>query len=351
MTGHTQGDIKEAQEWLRRAHTNAKAAKLLVGQEDPELLVEAVTQVQQACEKATKAILLAHGTAYRKVTAMGHNIIGAFVSLIAGMLEQSPLAEDVSQAVLKPNAMEYAKRLTKVTLNGRRNKSKREKVLLAFKQILPEGYETLGTQALEVEEWERLTRAFPPKVVEIFVDFQEYHSDLWHRYISEIHNVHVDPRPLLSGGVPAETWVFSEDHAALPRQFPGQESDTPINSVLTSLAQQMVNDVVKQRFGHLSSEQFPESVNVIGLVRHISNWLTSLSWLFLCATVTTPHAVSSRYPAERTESETAKGSQHYNRGLGVVACIGPLAAHTDQVIRNLMEHYRQIGSGYSRMVQ
>ena len=59
MTGHTPEQILNAQVWLERARVNAKSAKVLVEQGDPELRVEAVTEVQQACEKATKAVLLA----------------------------------------------------------------------------------------------------------------------------------------------------------------------------------------------------------------------------------------------------------------------------------------------------
>ena len=137
MTGNTLEEIREVQAWLRRALRNAKVARILVEQDDPELLVEAVTQVQQACEKATKAILLANGTTYSEVTAMGHNTIGAFVSLMARMLDRSPLAEDVSRALLKEEATESAKTLTKAVLSGRWNKKHREDVIYAFKQVLP----------------------------------------------------------------------------------------------------------------------------------------------------------------------------------------------------------------------
>ena len=74
-----------------------------------------------------------------------------------------------------------------------------------------------------------------------------------------------------------------------------------------------------------------------------------LGWFFLCATVTTPHVVSSRYPAEESESKTVRGSQHYTKQLGVIACIGPLAVHTEDAIRNLIRHYRVIDNGYRQM--
>ena len=62
---------------LCRARVNSKTAKLLVRAEDPELIVEAVSQVQQACEKATKAVMIAQGMPYDHVKGMGHNTIGA----------------------------------------------------------------------------------------------------------------------------------------------------------------------------------------------------------------------------------------------------------------------------------
>ena len=336
---------------MRRAHANAKTAKVLVEQEDPELLVEAVTQVQQACEKATKAILLANRTTYRGITDMGHNTIGAFVSLMSRMLEISPLAKDFSQALLKEEATVAANALAKVVLSGRRNKEIRQDVVYAFKQVLPPSSRALGNKALEVEEWDRLTRAFPPKLVEMFIEFHELFSDMWRQYINEMPNVYVDPRPVLSKETSVETWVFSRAYAGLSRRFPGQESDASIDPILTNLAQQFLNDSIEQILRQYDQKHWPETINIRDMVLHISRWLTSLGWLFLCATVTTPHAVSSRYPAEEFESKTVKGSQHYTKQLGVVACIGPLAVHTDEVIQNLIRHYRQIGSGYSQMLR
>ena len=183
LTGNTREEVREVQSWLRRAGGNAKTARIIVEQDDPELLVEAVSQVQQACEKATKAVLLANGTTYSEVTAMGHNTIGAFVSLITRMLDRNPLAEDFSRAVLKEEAMESAKALTGAVLSGRRNKKHREDVIYAFKKVLPPTSGTLGNRALETEEWERLTRAFPPKVVEMFIALHEHFSDMWRQYI------------------------------------------------------------------------------------------------------------------------------------------------------------------------
>ena len=320
-------------------------------QDDPELLVEAVTQVQQACEKATKAILLANGTTYGEATAMGHNAIGAFVSLIARMLDNSPLAEDFSRALLKENASESAYTIAKLVLSGPRNKKNKEDVIYAFKQVLPQTSGHLGKRALEVEEWRRVTRAFPPKVVEMFIAFHERFSDMWRQYINEMPNTYVDPRPLLAKEVKSETWVFSPSYAGLPRRFPGQESDAPLNAVLVGLAQQFLDDMIEQTFRTIDRKQWPKAINMRELLRHISNWLTSLGWLFLCAMVTTPHATSSRYPAEEFQSKTVKGSQHYDKQLGVVARIKPLAIHTEEAIRNLITHYRQIENGYRQMLR
>ena len=321
----------------------------MVEQEDPELLVEAVTQVQQACEKATKAIMLAQGKPYDDVKGMGHNSIGAFVTLIADMLDANPLARDFSQALLNGNSTEAAKTLARLVLHGRGGKENKDQVMYAFKQILPPASRTLGNKALEVDEWKRLTRAFPPKVVELFIEFHEYHGGLWSQYINEIPNMYVDPRPLLDKRVSVETWVFSEGHAGLPRGFPGQETGASTSPVLENLAQQLLNDFLEQGIDQVDRSHWPKAVNTRRILLHISNWLTALSWLFLCATVTTPHAVSSRYPAPRSSTAKEVGSQHYNKQLGVVACIGPLAEHTEQAIQNLIKHYRQIGSGYSQM--
>ena len=109
--------------------------------------------------------------------------------------------------------------------------------------------------------------------------------------------------------------------------------------------------MIEQTFRTIDRKQWPKAINMRELLRHISNWLTSLGWLFLCAMVTTPHATSSRYPAEEFQSKTVKGSQHYDKQLGVVARIKPLAIHTEEAIRNLITHYRQIENGYRQMLR
>ena len=58
MVGLSRDVILETQGWLQRAGVNSKAAMALVDKEDVELRVEAVSQVQQACEKATKAVMM-----------------------------------------------------------------------------------------------------------------------------------------------------------------------------------------------------------------------------------------------------------------------------------------------------
>ena len=342
--------LLETQWWLQRARVNSKAAMALVDKGDVELLVEAVSQVQQACEKATKAVMIAQGMPYCQVKGMGHNTIGAFVNLIAEMLGTIPQAEDVSKALLTSDATVSANILTKVVLT-RQHKRHRKKVLYAWKQVLPESSGNLGNKALDAGQWKRLTRAFPPQVVEIFVDFHEYLKDIWRRYCNEISNTFVDPRPLLSKSVPVEIWVYSPDHAGLPRRSPGQETDAPINSILAKVAEQLLEEFLERMLRQHDERYWPDKINIREVVLHIGRWLSSLGWLFLCATVTTPHATSSRYPARVGSTSDEIGSQHYTKSLGVVACIGPLATHTDEAIRNLVRHYRDIDSGFQQWIR
>ena len=128
-------DTRDTQEFLRRAQANAKTALLIVREDDQRTTVEAVSQVQQACEKATKAVMLANGITYAQATAMGHNTIGAFVKLIAQMLLANPSSEEIARVLLKEDAVKWADALTKVVLSGRQNKTDRKKVTYAFKQI------------------------------------------------------------------------------------------------------------------------------------------------------------------------------------------------------------------------
>ena len=261
------------------------------------------------------------------------------------MLGSIPQAEDVSKALLTSNATRSANILTRVVLRGPHRRH-RKKVSYAWKQILPESAGNLGNQALNADQWKRLTRAFPPQIVEVYVDFHEYLKNMWQEYGNEISNTYVDPRPLLYKSVPAETWVFSPAYAGLPRRFPRQEIDAPINSVLAKLAEQLLEELLERMLRQYDERHWPKKINIREVVLHIGRWISSLGWLFLCAAVTTPHATSSRYPAKVGSTSDEMGSQHYTKSLGVIACIGPLAVHTDEAIRSLMRHYRDIDDGF-----
>ena len=269
---------------------------------------------------------------------------------MAEMLGAIPQAEDVSKTLLTSDATESANILTKVVLTGKFRRH-RNKVLYAWKQVLPESAGNLGNRALDADQWKRLTRAFPSQVIQILVEFHEFLKDIWREYGNEICNSYVDPRPLLSKSVPVETWVFSPAYAGLPRRFPRQETDAPFNPIFAKIAEQLLEDFVERMLRQYAERHWPEEINIREVVLHIGRWLSSLAWLFLCATVTTPHATSSRYPAEVGPTNDEMGSQHYTKSLGVVACIGPLATHTDEAIRHLVRHYRDIDGGFQQWIR
>ena len=160
--------------------------------------------------------------------------------------------------------------------------------------VVPKFSQLSSVSEYQSGQGQRLTRAFPPVVVEIFVELHGSFSETWRQYINEIPNPYADPQPLLDREVTAETWLFSPSYAGLSRRFPGQESCAPINPVLANLAQLLLSDVMEQMFRDADRRNWPPAVTVGAVLLHISRWLTSLGWLFLCATVTTPHAVSSR---------------------------------------------------------
>ena len=71
-----------AGEWLDRAHVHSASARLIVKRGNPKLYVEAVSQLQQACEKATKGLMIANGMSYQYVEGLQHNTSGAFLELM-----------------------------------------------------------------------------------------------------------------------------------------------------------------------------------------------------------------------------------------------------------------------------
>ena len=145
--------------------------------------------------------------------------------------------------------------------------------------------------------------------------------------------------------------MYNPVYVGLPRRSPSKELDTQVDSILAGMAQQILNHTMEQMSLHTYQRHWPETINIREVLLHISRWLSSISWLFFCAVVTTPHATSSRYPAETSPTSNEMGSQHYTDSLGVVACIGPLATHTDEAIRNLIRHYRDIDNGYQQLLR
>ena len=81
-------DSTAAGAWFARARVNAEVARLIVSQNKPELLVEAVTQLQQAVEKATKGLMIVNGMPREYVERLQHNTSGAFLELMVHIMTQ-----------------------------------------------------------------------------------------------------------------------------------------------------------------------------------------------------------------------------------------------------------------------
>ena len=347
MTGPTEHELNDTHEWLRRAHVNAKTARLIVEQDDQELRIEAVTQVQQACEKATKAVMLASGATYADAKAMGHNTIGAYANLIVQMATVNPLAQINLSRLVTKKSMDTVTALAEVALGGRRHKSKKRKVLAAWKRVLPESSQDLGNTALEEEEWRHLTKSFSREVVNVLVDLHHMHVTKWSEYIDKVPSRNVELRPLFGQTINPEVWLQSPDFAGFPSPPGRNSSATSLTLNFDDVARGIVSTHLTYVVSNVDRRDWPQTVDVKGIASQLGKWVQALLWLLLCATVTTPHAVSSRYPAEVRKRGAAKGSQDYTDRLGVMACIAALATITEEVIGDLIEHYRQVESGFT----
>ncbi len=345
MTGSTGHDLDDTHEWLRRAYANAKTARLIVEHGDPELRIEAVTQLQQACEKATKAVLLANGTTYADVKAMGHNTIGAYLSLIVQMGTANPLSKKYLPQLVTEDSMRTVSMLAELALSGRRYKSMRLSVLQAWKDILPETSSGLGNTELGQEEWRRLTRSFSREVAKAFVELHKLHVTTWSKYIDKIPSRHVELRPLLAQEISPEGWLLSPDYGGFPTPPNGKRSATSFRPGFEDVAQLLVSEHLDAVLSSIGSRNWPQTVDVKGIASLLAKWIQALLWLLFCATITTPHAVSSRYPAEVGKRGAAKGSQDYTSALGVMFSVEALANITEEVIEHLIEHYRHIETG------
>ena len=347
VTGSSKCDLKDSHEWFRRALVNAKTARLIAEQDNPELRIEAVTQLQQACEKATKAVLLANGTTYRDVESMGHNTIGAYVNLIVQMATANPLSKDYLPKLVTEDSMRTVTSLVEVALSGKRYRRMKRQVLGAWKDILPEASHSLGNTKLEDREWRRLTSSFSRDVVKMFIELHELHVATWSKYIDDVPSRNVELRPLLTQEISAEVWLKSPDFGGLPTPPKRKSSAPSLRPSFEDMAQEFASKYLIAVVSEIDSRNWPQTVDVKGLTSLIAKWIQALLWLLFSATVTSPHAVSSRYPADVGNRGVAKGSQDYTDDLGVVYYVAPLSKITEEVIHNIIEHHRHIETGFT----
>ena len=335
-------DKGQVRHWLERAHVNAQVAKLIVEQDNPVLLVEAVTQLQQATEKAAKALLLANGASHAEVKALDHVTVAAFLTLLGNFAKEEGVKDLLSQMVA-PEHIEALSFLINASFPihpGKLQRHLRKDLKRKLLGILPPLKKATPVGQLEdATEWHGKLRLWPDIAVDGLLDIHKNLLVILNNYFEQIdQGKMVDPRPLLRKEVNAVQWAFSKEYAGLPPYYMGRELPIRTNRRFAKAVDSLIELLINRLIPQDDSCAWPESINLRQVVddfgKTASNWVR----LYLIGAVTMPHAITSRYPAEEGESFSI-GSQDYNESLGVIKCIRRLAHETEETICMLREHY------------
>ena len=323
--------------WLRRAEVNAKVARLIVDQRNTELYVEAVTQVQQSAEKAVKALLIKQGVPYQDVKDLEHNAIAAFLTLFRNSTNLQE-AKNIWQAKITVEDVRNINNLINVSIS---RKAQRGKIRKAIRDLLPQVNQEISIgKNTDWRDWYDRARKCPPdRIYELFKGYQVNKGILFD-YANLINpERRADPTPLLLGHIAPIDWGFSPDYGGLPEWFQGKSMRKGQSPEIRAAVESLCEYLRTQLPSHIHSGQSMDTVNMREFVRTFasrsSNWIR----LYLIGAITTPHAVSSRYPSAPDDGSI--GAQHYDSGLGIVKCIPMLASEMEDTVRILIEEHEE----------
>lgn len=322
--------------WLRRAYVNISVAKLIVEQGKPEHLAEAVTQFQQATEKASKALLLANGVPTRDVVGLSHDTVAAYLNLLGSAAKNQDFGDLFRQTVTPEQINSWRALIASFV----KRKSQQKILNKVLREIFPTiEDETPIEQFPNPSDWHDSIRNWPAEAINMLLDIHKNVVGTFNAYLKlVVRQRTVDPRPLLRKEVSARTWAFSKDHAALPPFFNGRSLLMQQDDRRWEVVENLCERILDQAIYAEDSSKWPESINIReeleSLLMNATNWLR----LYLLGAVSMPHATTSRYPRE-VGAINSIGSQDYNERLGIVQCIHRLVRETEETILQLMKQY------------
>ena len=154
-------------------------------------------------------------------------------------------------------------------------------------------------------------------------------------------------KPLLEGHVSPEEWVFERQYAGLSEWFVDHRTKENLRTEHDQAVTAFCNHMIASTMTSVGSAPLPERVEILPVLYHLRDYTSAMLFLYVGAIITTPHATSSRYPADRHERErpsrkqASMGTQDYTSELGIIKCIERLASETEACtkrIRKLMNY-------------
>ena len=331
--------VTDAAEWLWRGHVNARIARGIVSKKEPGLLVEAVTQLQQAAEKASKGLMIANGMPYEDVVQLQHNTSGAFMELLIHVMAQHKDSLDWNGLDLGGGPAAGEALIMLIFPKDRR--TNRKVKLLAIWRSLFENIEPDATGLnTDWRWWREQTGTWSEDAIRWVLRGHVEYRRMWDRYIARMKKASperkADPRPLLTGAVEADTWVFDREYAGLSEWFVEGDFRVNLRSSHREAIRAFCNYARESALDQIGSSPLPSGVLIEPILNHIRDYTSAFLFLYVVGIITTPHATTSRYPADRSEAgRGSMGTQDYDDQLGVIRCIRPLSYHTEASIRRL----------------
>ena len=337
------GDPMAAMEWLERAHVHAETAKLLVKQGNQRLYIEAVSQLQQACEKATKGLMIANGMPYQYVERLQHNTSGAFLELLIHVMTRHEANLDWNSLNLS-NAPKAGSDLIKLIFPKDRPPGRKVKLQKMWDSLFPDADDVPSGTNTDWRWWREQTSTWSEHAINWLLDGHQDYRAKWDQYINRMQKsrrVNKAPlKPLLEGHVSPEEWVFERQYAGLSEWFVDCRIKVNLRSEHDRAVTAFCNHMIASTMKSVEAAPLPERVDILPVLYHLRDYTSAMLFLYVAGIITTPHATTSRYPADRHESPDRKpasmgGTQDYTSELGIITCIKRLSYETEVCTRRL----------------
>ena len=329
-------DVALVEEWLKRAHTNAITAKMIAERKDPDLMVEAVSQLQQAAEKATKGFMIASGVPPEEVEELQHNTSGAFLELMISLMDREHENLDWNSLDLS-DAPVAGYNLIGPMLPKRRRINRKIKLRLVMESLFHGIHERSYQINTDWRLWRKEISTWSEETITWMLDVHAAYREMWDSYIDGIsksgRHRSVDPRPLLSGEVSPDIWVFDKNYAGLSEWFIKGRTKTPLRLQHAKAINAYCDYLIKVTVGRVPPQLWPTRVDLRAVLYAIRDHTSAMLYLYVLGVITTPHATTSRYPSHG--GKEGIGTQDYNSDLGIIRCVGRLSRETELTIRRL----------------